>query len=48
LQATKLEVKAPEDNLQDKALDTLFKITTNLVIEEYMRDKSSNLAHNYN
>jgi hypothetical protein len=48
LQATKLEVKAHEDYLQGKALDTLFKITINLVIEEYVRDKSLNLTHNYN
>jgi hypothetical protein len=48
LQAAKLEVKAREDKLQGEALDTLIKITTNLVIEEYVRDKSSNLTHNYN
>ncbi len=48
LQAAKLEVKAREDRLQHDALDALIKITTNLVIEEYVRDKSENIEHFYN
>ena len=48
LQVAKMEVKARKDKLQGEALDTLIKITTNLVIEEYVRDKSSHLTHNYN
>jgi hypothetical protein len=47
LQAAKLEVKAREEKLQNEALDTLIKITTNLVIEEFVRDKAKNLTHNY-
>ena len=35
LEATKLEVKAREEKLKNETLDTLIKITTNLVIEEY-------------
>ncbi len=47
LEAAKLEVKAREEKLKNEALDTLIKITTNLVIEEYVRDKAANLKHNY-
>ena len=47
LEATKLEVKAREEKLKNEALDTLIKITTNLVIKEYVRDNAANLKHNY-
>ena len=46
-QAAKLEVKAREDKLKNEALETLIQITTNLVIEEFVRDKAANLKHNY-
>jgi hypothetical protein len=39
LQVPKLEVNAWEDKLQGEALDTLIKMTTILVIEEYVRDQ---------
>ena len=47
LQAAKLEVKAREEKLKHEALETLIQITTNLVIEEFVRDKAANLKHNY-
>ena len=48
LKAAKLEVRAHVNKLQCIALDTLIKVTTNLVIEDYMWDKSENLEHFYN